>query len=681
MNVKYYISVIAALLFSFVVMANDDIRIRADECLRAAENTKISEQDFQKTLHTVGSLCKTPAERKYFEEFKVLAETKFKMRPLITAVLGFTCEDSALELTMKPQTVAELLETSLDDSFTKVTRRDLDKAIEELNLQNSDLFEKSTSSKLGSFVGARYIITGNIQKIGEGISITARCIEVETGKIVKDGRIQLKEVSELADAIPALAKKLSIKHLKPSNTSLSNYAVKYLNSANKKLIAENFTEADENINHGSMFLAGASAKNSIVPLQIALTARACNIAKRNYKESAASIERVMEQSKEIFGETDDVVLHCYYSIAKDYLRHGDLEKANQAYEDAIQRFQRTPEGQMGNTSLLDVLKNQIARRIQKQKLTYNTQELEQNNNNFIQGHLGLRDLPASKPVSTKPEIKNNTVSSVSTPATVRKTEVQALSKTTSVTVQTKSTLSPQPRTSLSSNREVKALLIRAQKQFESKQWNQMFATLDKAIVKDPTNASAKQMLKSYNENQLRFAREAMGRSDYTTAISVFKSPRLSLNANDIFQLAVCYEKNGDMSSALENYQKAGEAKNIEALLWLGKYFSKDGDVEKAIQCYSSAAELGENKALLSIALMYLSKRSPLYNESKGIEFMKKAAEAGVPSAQYNLGCCYANFKGATYSCLPYNREMAIKWLRLAKNNGISVASKALRRLE
>ena len=61
--------------------------------------------------------------------------------------------------------------------------------------------------------------------------------------------------------------------------------------------------------------------------------------------------------------------------------------------------------------------------------------------------------------------------------------------------------------------------------------------------------------------------------------------------------------------------------------------------------------------------------------------MRKAAEAGVPSAQYNLGCCYANFAGARYSSIPYNRQQAIKWLRLAEKNGIGQAREALAKLQ
>ena len=159
---------------------------KCQKCLKSRKTQKTSDREFKAALNAVRRLCKTSEEKKYFEEIRILAETRFKMRPLVTAVLRFTCKDPALAFSVKPAAVAELLETSLDSSFSKITRRDLDKAIEELNLQNSDLFEKSAGTQLGSFVKAQYIITGNIQKMSSQIVITARCIEVASGRIVKD---------------------------------------------------------------------------------------------------------------------------------------------------------------------------------------------------------------------------------------------------------------------------------------------------------------------------------------------------------------------------------------------------------------------------------------------------------------------------------------------------------------
>ncbi|MBO7271401.1 MAG: sel1 repeat family protein [Bacteroidaceae bacterium] len=51
----------------------------------------------------------------------------------------------------------------------------------------------------------------------------------------------------------------------------------------------------------------------------------------------------------------------------------------------------------------------------------------------------------------------------------------------------------------------------------------------------------------------------------------------------------------------------------------------------------------------------------------------KAAENGHPVAQYDLGVCYYNGKGVSQS-----RDEAVKWWRIAAQQGNENAKKALR---
>jgi TPR repeat protein len=51
----------------------------------------------------------------------------------------------------------------------------------------------------------------------------------------------------------------------------------------------------------------------------------------------------------------------------------------------------------------------------------------------------------------------------------------------------------------------------------------------------------------------------------------------------------------------------------------------------------------------------------------------KAAETGHPVAQYDLGVCYYNGKG-----VPQSRDEAVKWWRVAAQQGNENAKKALR---
>lgn len=59
-----------------------------------------------------------------------------------------------------------------------------------------------------------------------------------------------------------------------------------------------------------------------------------------------------------------------------------------------------------------------------------------------------------------------------------------------------------------------------------------------------------------------------------------------------------------------------------------------------------------------------------------IEFQKKRAEAGAPSAQYDLGLRYLNGDG-----VERNPELAQKWLHSAATNGNMQAVKKLKELD
>lgn len=64
-------------------------------------------------------------------------------------------------------------------------------------------FDTTLASSVGREVGARWILTGGYQKIGEILRITARVVEVETGVIVRTVKIdgQMKDIFDLQDKI------------------------------------------------------------------------------------------------------------------------------------------------------------------------------------------------------------------------------------------------------------------------------------------------------------------------------------------------------------------------------------------------------------------------------------------------------------------------------------------------
>ena len=658
MKINSYICIVMLFVFASV-SANESVQNSAYKCLSMAKNTKVSERDFRKALADLKRMCRTGKQKQYFEEIKEAAEARFNSRPLLAAVVDFSCKDGSLAMSVKPSAISEVLEVSLDESYTKVSRKDIDKAIEELKFPNSDLFDQRASARLGKFIGAQYIICGNIENVSGKVVITAKVIEAQTGKIVKTGLLKLGGTGEILDAIPSLAKQLSVKKKSDNDAVLSVYAVKYLNSANRKLYAENFGDAFSDISHGNMFLAGNIIKNSLISIQTSMTASTSYLAQGDYASSLAELNNSLDMAKSIFGETDDVVIHYYFNMAKYHFQNGNIEKAETALQDAQKRFERTKDGRNGYEVPFASFSEMIKRKINKKNYYFNKRHLEEKNNNFILEKFNMK-APAGR----------NSAGAVSKAVlnhTAKKQLVHPVVKPVSqVPAETG---------------EIRALLNTLERQSKQKNWGLMQVTSKKIFAKDPGNRKAKEILINYAEQVMKAADKQMTAEDYDGAVKSLTEIKVFLSSSYIRKIAICHEKNGNLQEAAKYYTEAAAMKDVPSLMWMGKYSVTNGNPEEGVKYYETAAGNGAARAYLLLAALHLSKRQGIYNEAKGIHYMKRAAEAGVPAAQYNLGCIYANFPGARYASVPYDRTEAIKWLKKARNNGIKNAEKALSRLE
>jgi len=65
-----------------------------------------------------------------------------------------------------------------------VDRSNVQTAINELNFQNSDMASQDDRRSLGNFLNVDAIVIVNIAKSGEQLAITARMMDVETGKLL-----------------------------------------------------------------------------------------------------------------------------------------------------------------------------------------------------------------------------------------------------------------------------------------------------------------------------------------------------------------------------------------------------------------------------------------------------------------------------------------------------------------
>ena len=109
---------------------------------------------------------------------------------------------------------------------------------------------------------------------------------------------------------------------------------------------------------------------------------------------------------------------------------------------------------------------------------------------------------------------------------------------------------------------------------------------------------------------------------------------------------------------------------------LGKcYYNGIGvtkDESKAVEWYKKAAEQGLAAAQYNLGVCYEDGKGVPKDERKAVEWYVKAAEQGLAAAQNNLGVCYQNGKG-----VPKDEKKAVEWYKKAAEQGLAVAQNRL----
>jgi len=68
--------------------------------------------------------------------------------------------------------------------FTVLERKMIDKIMEEMKLQVSDLIDISKPIEIGKLIGAQYIIVGSVSSFQNKLILSVRILDVETGRII-----------------------------------------------------------------------------------------------------------------------------------------------------------------------------------------------------------------------------------------------------------------------------------------------------------------------------------------------------------------------------------------------------------------------------------------------------------------------------------------------------------------
>ncbi|MDD2734863.1 MAG: FlgO family outer membrane protein [Desulfuromonadaceae bacterium] len=112
--------------------------------------------------------------------------------------------------------VGELLAAQITDTLGKqgkyvvVERSRLIRILEEQQLSASSLADRQTQLRLGELIGARFMVFGGYQMLGDKVRIDIRLVDVETGRISKAVKkvVTSTDMQTLLDAAQSAATEL-----------------------------------------------------------------------------------------------------------------------------------------------------------------------------------------------------------------------------------------------------------------------------------------------------------------------------------------------------------------------------------------------------------------------------------------------------------------------------------------
>jgi len=162
----------------------------------------------------VAGLIERFKEREAGEQPAYLSDT-WTSRPLSLTFLDFESKGGLASRAGENDFLVLKLVQSLQgtDRISVVERELIDKLLEELNLSSSDLTNPATALKLGKIIGARFITTGSITRLGKEMQVALRVIETETSAITCAFTEVGEQGANLGTMAETLAKQVSEKLL------------------------------------------------------------------------------------------------------------------------------------------------------------------------------------------------------------------------------------------------------------------------------------------------------------------------------------------------------------------------------------------------------------------------------------------------------------------------------------
>ena len=153
------------------------------------EANKIDTEEKEETLDTLFNMALE--QLRDYSSLTIGSETK-------AAVVPFSFNPDELGLEAEYFTERLILSSELSNIFTLVERKDIQKILEEQNLQLSGITEGEDAVKIGQILNADILITGNLFGKGDSFELFLRLVRVETGEILSvtrsviDGKLGIR---------------------------------------------------------------------------------------------------------------------------------------------------------------------------------------------------------------------------------------------------------------------------------------------------------------------------------------------------------------------------------------------------------------------------------------------------------------------------------------------------------
>ncbi len=139
------------------------------------EANKIDTEEKEETLDTLFNMAME--QLRDYSTYTVDSKTK-------AAIVPFSYKQDELSLDAEYFTERLILSFETSDIFTLVERKDIQKILEEQNLQLSGITEGEDAVKIGQILNADVLITGNLFGKEDSFELFLRLVRVETGEIL-----------------------------------------------------------------------------------------------------------------------------------------------------------------------------------------------------------------------------------------------------------------------------------------------------------------------------------------------------------------------------------------------------------------------------------------------------------------------------------------------------------------